>query len=100
MQRTGELERARRELALVYGHTGYGTNRLDRVLEMYGRWHGRMDFRRWASTLYHPPQDHLARDAKTDAALAAGSALSRAELDATISWMITRRSLLALTAAG
>ena len=75
LQRTGDLDRARAQLSLAHGHTGYGTNRLDRVFEMYGRWHGRMDFRRWASTLYHPPQDHPARKPKKDAALAAGSAL-------------------------
>ncbi|HLU39612.1 MAG TPA: tyrosine-protein phosphatase [Planctomycetota bacterium] len=64
LQRTGDLDRARRELALAYGHTGWGTNRLDRVLEMYGRWHGRMDFRRWASTLYHPPGAYRAQRAR------------------------------------
>ncbi|MEZ5966331.1 MAG: tyrosine-protein phosphatase [Planctomycetota bacterium] len=57
LQRTGDLDRARGELALIYGHTGWGTSRLDRVFEMYARWYGRMDFRRWASTLYHPPAE-------------------------------------------
>jgi protein tyrosine/serine phosphatase len=77
LQRTGNLERASNELALHYGHLGYGTNRLDRVLEMYGRWHGRMDFRRWASTLYHPPLGNRARVREEDPALAAGRELLR-----------------------
>jgi hypothetical protein len=62
LQRTGDLERARAQLALWYGHTGDGTARLDRVFEMYGRWHGRMDFRRWATTLYRPPEAFKARE--------------------------------------
>lgn len=62
LQRTDDLDEARAQLALLYGHTGYGTSRLDRVLDMYGRWHGRMDFRRWATTLYHPPTEPRASD--------------------------------------
>jgi protein tyrosine/serine phosphatase len=68
LQRTGDLDRARAELALAYGHTGWGTNRLDRVFEMYGRWHGRMDFRRWASTLYHPPRAYAASESQREPA--------------------------------
>ncbi len=55
LQSTGDLDAARAQLALGFGHTGWGTNRLDRVLEMYARWHGRMDFRTWVETLYWPP---------------------------------------------
>jgi protein tyrosine/serine phosphatase len=64
--RTGDLDRARAQLSLWYGHTGYGTSRLGRVFEMYSRWHGRMDFRRWASSLYHPPPSFAAREPRTD----------------------------------
>lgn len=59
LQRTGDLKAARAQLALTFGHTGWGTNRLDRVLEMYGRWHGRMDFRTWVQMLYWPPGTRL-----------------------------------------
>lgn len=55
LQRTGDLDAARAQIGLMFGHTGWGTNRLDRVLEMYGRWHGRMDFRTWVEMLYWPP---------------------------------------------
>lgn len=55
LQSTGDLAAARAQIGLIYGHTGWGTNRLDRVFDMYERWHGRMDFRTWVETLYWPP---------------------------------------------
>lgn len=59
---TNNLDRAREQLSLEHLHTGWGTSRLDRVFEMYSRWHGRMDFRRWAATLYSPPQAYSAAE--------------------------------------
>jgi protein tyrosine/serine phosphatase len=62
LQTTGDLDRARAQLSLEHLHTGWGTSRLDRVFEMYSRWHGRMDFRRWAAALYLPPEAYSASE--------------------------------------
>jgi len=44
----------REQLDLIpYWHTGYfGTEKMDRVLDEYEPWHGRMSFGRWARSLY------------------------------------------------
>jgi uncharacterized protein (TIGR01244 family) len=60
LQRTGDLDRARGELALLpYGHTGLsGTWRLDDVLDQYEPWAGTLSFPDWVRLHYEPPGRH------------------------------------------
>jgi protein tyrosine/serine phosphatase len=57
--RTGDLDRAREQLALRYLHTGLmGTAALDHVLDMYEPWDGQLSFPEWVRTVYEPPPDN------------------------------------------
>lgn len=56
LHRTGDLDRARAQLALIpYLHTGLlGSGAMDRVLDMYAPYQDRMSFPDWVREVYEP----------------------------------------------
>ena len=60
LQRTGDLDRARGQLALLpYLHTGlFGSGTMGDVLEMYAPHRGRMSFPDWVRDVYEPPAEN------------------------------------------